>query len=260
VNVTPVKSTALGHPDEVRLEASGAAGNRDFYFVDEDGRLQGGSKFGPYVQIVSNHDAETDQLTLRFPDGTTVEGAATALGPAITTNFYGRLVPAHVLDGPWSAAISAFVGRTIRLARVDRAGDGSDIRPVTLVSLASVDELSRRGGANGRVDPGRFRMLFELDGCAPHEEDSWNGRRLAIGQAVVRIGDPVPRCVVTTQDPKTGVRDFPTLSVIKQYRGVVNGELNFGVYGDVETPGIVRVGDEARLVDHARAIAGRDAG
>ncbi len=148
-------------------------------------------------------------------------------------------------------AVSAFVGRPIRLARVDRPGDGADIRPLTLVSLASVDELSRQGGADGRVDPGRFRMLLELDGCAPHEEDSWNGRRLAVGDAIVRVGDPVPRCVVTTQDPGTGERDFPTLSVIKRYRGVVDGELQFGVYGDVERPGTVRVGDEARLLDGA---------
>jgi uncharacterized protein YcbX len=253
VNVTPVKATALRHPTSVRLEAYGARGNRDFYFVDEDGRLQGGSKFGPFVQISSEHDPQAERLALRFPDGTTVEGDAASLGAQITTNFYGRPVPAHVLEGPWSQAVSAFVGRPIRLARVDRPGDGSDIRPVTLVSLASVDELSRRGGAPERVDPGRFRMLFELDGCEPHEEDSWNGGRLAIGQAVVRVGDPVPRCVVTTQDPSTGLRDFPTLAVIKRYRGVVDGELNFGVYGEVVTSGVVAVGDEARLLEESAA-------
>jgi uncharacterized protein YcbX len=249
LNITPVKSTALHHPSRLRLEAYGAAGNRDFYFVDEDGRLQGGSKFGPYVQITSEHDPQTERLSLRFPDGAVVEGRGDALGEAITTNFYGRPVPAHLLDGAWAGAVSAFVGRPIRLARVDRPGDGADIRPLTLVSLASVDELGRRGGAHERLDPGRFRMILELDGCAPHEEDGWAGRRLAVGDAVVRVGDPVPRCVVTTQDPRTGLRDFPTLSVIKRYRGVRNGQLLFGVYGDVEAPGIVRVGDEARLLD-----------
>jgi uncharacterized protein YcbX len=251
LNVTPVKSTALHHPCEVLLEMHGAAGNRDFYFVDEDGRLQGGSKFGPFVRIASEHDPAGERLTLRFPDGSVAEGDACALGEAITTNFYGRAVPAHLLEGPWAEAVSAFVGRPIRLARVDRPGDGADIRPLTLVSLASVDELSRQGGAEGRVDPGRFRMLIELDGCAAHEEDAWNGRRLAIGQAIVRVGDPVPRCAVTTQDPRSGVRDFPALSVIKRYRGVVDGELRFGVYGEVERPGSVRVGDDARLLDEA---------
>jgi hypothetical protein len=251
LNVTPVKSTALQHPGEIRLEAYGAAGNRDLYLVDEDGRLQGGSKFGPYVQIRSEHDPATDRLALTFPDGSRVEGDASALGGAITTNFYGRPVPAHLLDGPWAEAVSRFAGRQIRLARVDRPGDGADIRPLTFVSLASVDELSRQGGAARRIDPGRFRMLIELDGCAPHEEDSWNGSRLAVGEAIVRVGDPVPRCAVTTQDPRSGLRDFPTLSVIKRYRGIVDGELLFGVYGDVDRPGCVRIGDDVRLLDPA---------
>src|SRR5918911_377854 len=136
LNVTPVKSTALHHPGELRLEAYGAAGNRDFYFVDEKGRLQGGSKFGPFVQIESEHDPETERLSLRFPDGTVIEGRGDTLGDAITTDFWGRPVPAHVVDGPWSDAVSAFAGTPIRLARVDRPGDGADVRPLTLVSLA----------------------------------------------------------------------------------------------------------------------------
>jgi uncharacterized protein YcbX len=251
LNVTPVKSTALHHPAEVRLEDHGAVGNRDFFFVDGDGRLQAGSRFGPFVQIRSEHDVTTERLSLRFPDGTLVEGDATARGDAITTSFYGRAVPAHVLDGPWSDALSRFVGHRVRLARVDRPGDGSDVRPVTLVSLASVDELSRQGGAGSRVNPGRFRMLIELDGCAPHEEDKWKGRRLAIGDALICVGDAVPRCVVTTQNPRTGLRDFPTLSVIKRYRGVVDGDLPFGVYATVERPGTMRIGDDARVLDDA---------
>lgn len=251
LNVTPVKSTALHHPAGVRLEAYGVAGNRDVYFIDEGGRLQGGSRFGPFVRIHADHDTGSERLILRFPDGTTVEGDASARAEAITTDFYGRSVPAHVLDGPWAKAVSRFTGKPIRLARVDRPGDGSDIRPLTLVGLASVDELSRRGGADHRVDPGRFRMLIELDGCAPHEEDTWNGRRLAIADTVIRVGDPVPRCAVTTQDPRTGRRDFPTLTVIKRYRGGADGRLLFGVYGDVERPGTVRVGDEARVLDEA---------
>ena len=249
--MTPVKSTALHHPVELRLEPYGAAGNRDFYFVDQDGRLQGGSKFGPFVQIVSGFEPQTERLSLRFPDGAVVEGRGDALGEATTTDFYGRPVPAHFVEGPWAAAVSAFVGRPIRLARVDRPGDGADVRPLTLVCLASVNELSRRGGATERVDPGRFRMNLELDGCVAHEEDGWAGRRLAVGEAVIRVGDPVPRCVVTTQDPRTGLRDFPTLSVIKRYRGVVDGSLPFGVYADVVAPGLVRVGDEARVLDDA---------
>ena len=93
-------------------------------------------------------------------------------------------------------------------------------------------------------------MLVEIDGCAPHEEDTWSGRRVRIGDAEVRVGDPVPRCVITTLDPDTGQRDFSTLSVIRSYRRVSKDkELEFGVYGDVVRPGSISVGDEVVPLD-----------
>jgi uncharacterized protein YcbX len=67
---------------------------------------------------------------------------------------------------------------------------------------------------------------------------------MRIGEAVVRVGGPVPRCATTTRSPETGIRDLDTLHAIKAYRGLRDGKnIDFGVYGDVERPGRVRVGD-----------------
>ena len=91
-------------------------------------------------------------------------------------------------------------------------------------------------------------MLFEIDGVEPHEEDSWLGLQVAIGEAViVPLGD-VGRCVVTTRDPDTSVSDLDTLKLLAGYRreGVVE-PLPFGVYCDVAVPGRVRVGGPVRL-------------
>ena len=61
---------------------------------------------------------------------------------------------------------------------------------------------------------------------------------------MIRVDEPVPRCVVTTPDPATGLRDFPTLKVIRDYRGINSDrQLEFGVYADVLEPGEVSVGD-----------------
>jgi uncharacterized protein YcbX len=87
-------------------------------------------------------------------------------------------------------------------------------------------------------------MLIDLAGCSPHEEDTWAGRRLRIGEALLEVGGPVARCATTTRDPSTGTRDFDTLREIAAYRGRRDGhDIDFGVYARVLEPGRVRVGD-----------------
>jgi hypothetical protein len=90
-------------------------------------------------------------------------------------------------------------------------------------------------------------MLISFSGLSAHVEDCWQGQTIEIGEAVVRVGGPVPRCAATTRDPDRGARDLPTVRMIKSYRGVQVNEfgrgVNFGVYADVVAEGAVRVGD-----------------
>jgi uncharacterized protein YcbX len=248
--VTPVKGLALLEPDEVTLTEQGVLENRRFYLVDERGRLFSGLRYGPLVRIRPRYDASREWLSLELPDGETVSGSALGAGPRVETDFYGRPVSGRVVDGPFAAALSAYAGRRLSLVRADRPGDACDVFPVTLLSDASVEELRRHAGSDEPVDGRRFRMLIGLAGCRPHEEDEWGRRLLRVGEALVRVGGPVPRCATTTRSPKTGVRDLDTLAVIKGYRGLRDGKhVDFGVYGEVERPGRVRVGDRAELID-----------
>lgn len=248
LNITPVKSTALHHPDRIRLERNGPVGDRAFFFVDGNGKRFSGATKSPILPIRASYDADREWLELRLPNGIVVSGSSVADGRAFDVDFYGRNVPAHEVEGDFTDALSDYAAREVRLARPDRASDALDVRPVTLVSLESVSELAQRGGRQS-VDPGRFRMTIEVQGVdQPHEEDTWGGRSVRVGEALLEVEDPVPRCVVTTLDPATGHRDFPTLSVIRQYRGVSRkGNLQFGVYARVIDPGDVRVGDEVLL-------------
>src|SRR4026207_2474860 len=108
MNVTPVKSLALTHPEEVDLIDVGVAENRLFYLVDEGGRLFSGSDLGPLQTIRSAYDAEREHLSLTFPDGGGAAAAAAAFTDGLITDFYGRPVRAHVVPGPWTEALSAF--------------------------------------------------------------------------------------------------------------------------------------------------------
>ena len=246
IGTTPVKSTALHHPDAVRLERWGAVGNRTYYLADRDGRMVTGSRFGRLVRILV--DDVDGLLRFTFPDGSVVAATPTPTGEAVTTDFYGRRVTGHVAPGPWDAPLASFAGTEVRLVVPDEPGAANDVEPITLVSLASVADLAWRSGAED-LDARRFRMTFDLEGCAPFEEDTWDGRTVRVGEALLSIGKPVPRCVVTTQDPGTGERDFPTLVAIKRARAIPDGaKLPFGVYAQVLEPGTVRVGDAVEVL------------
>jgi uncharacterized protein len=247
INVAPVKSTSLHHPDEVVLTERGVEGDHRFLFLDEDGhRLTEGAK-APLLGVRADYDRAAEMLAFAFPDGTRAEGSALAEGEPRTVKLYDREITVRAVDGDLGEATSRYAGRRLFLHRVDEPEYAGGMHRVSMMSEASLDDLGRRGGLDTAPDPRRFRMLLEIDGVAPYEEDTWEGRVLAVGEALVRAGEGMPRCALTTLDPDTGVKDFPTTHVLATYRKV-GTDLLFGVYGDVERPGRIAVGDEVTLV------------
>jgi uncharacterized protein YcbX len=254
ISIAPVKGLGLLHPDDVMLERHGVRENRRFHIIDADGRRYNQLRNGALVRIRPEYDADSERLTLRAPDGSVADGEV-ALGAEVTTDFYGRPVVGNYVEGPWSEALSGWAGQPLRLVQsppglaVDR-----DRGHVSLISTASLVELGRKGEQGEPVDGRRFRMLFELDGCEPHEEDGWVKQGLRIGEAVVGIRGDVGRCAITTQNPETGTPDFDTLRTISTYRGFTEDEegkrhIPFGVYGEVLQPGRVMIGDAVEVVD-----------
>lgn len=258
---TPVKGTALHFPDSLHLGPRGAQANRSFYLVDRHGALVNGKRHGPLVRLRAEYSPERNWLSLRFPDGAVVAGDVSARDARVETSFYGRPVTGRVVAGPWAEALSAYVGMPVALVAPEQPGDAVDVHPVTIVSTASIDALGR-STAERTIDRRRFRMLIEVGGCDAYEEDTWIGATVRIGTAHVHVVGPVPRCVVTTHDPDRGVRDLPTLRLLLEQRGARTGaalatpvdhlpdagKACFGVYGTVEAPGEVRVGDAVTVL------------
>jgi uncharacterized protein len=241
LSYTPVKGLALVHPSEIHLGREGLVENRLFYVIAEDGRRYELRRDGRLALVSASYEAELDRLTFRFPDGTAAE-AVVELDGAVSADFYGRPVAGRVVVGPLAEALSAFLGRPVRLVKADRPGTALDSAQgtVSLVSEASVSELARVASLPG-VDERRFRMLIGLDGCRAHEEDEWVGRDVRVGEAVVRVLKRVVRCAATTHSPDTGRRDLDTLRLIRSYRG--GEDVEFGVEAQVVAPGRVAVGD-----------------
>ena len=247
LNIAAVRSLGLEAREEIDLGPDGVAEDRRLYVIDAGGRLVDQLTTGEMVQVGSWTDPEATRLRLTFPDGTVIDDEV-ALDGAIETHIYGRTAAGHLVEGPWAAALSDFVGRPVRIVRSDRVGGTRKSHQATLVSDGSMDALGAVLGV-GDLDARRFRMLIELEGGAAHVEDTWVGCQIGLGETILRISAPVPRCAMTTHDPDTGRRDYDTLRAIKEYRGQVNGkDLMFGVWGEVERPGVIRLGDEVRVL------------
>lgn len=252
LSIAPVRSLGLEHPDAIELTDTGVLEDRRFYLVDEDGRLIDQLIAGRLVQVKAHTDAAGESLRLAFPDGTVIDGPV-ELGDAVETNVHGRTAVGHRVIGPWAAALEPFAGGPVHVVRCDRPGGTRIANAISLISDGSLAELARRVGRPS-IDARRFRMLIEVEGTAAHEEDGWIGGRVGIGDARLDITKPDARCAITTHDPDSGLHDLDTLRGIIGYRGLRDGrKAEFGVLGEVASPGRIRVGDEVVVLEAAAA-------
>ena len=141
------------------------------------------------MQVRPEWDESSRRLALRFPDGELVEGVAQP-GDPVEASMYGEAHPSRAVDGPWAAALSEFVGAPLTLlwSESGAADRSTSAGWMSLVSQASLARLGQQAGEHRPVDGRRFRMLFEIDGVGPHQEDLWIGERVRIGGATVSAG------------------------------------------------------------------------
>jgi uncharacterized protein len=246
ISIAPVKALGLVHPDEIELTRTGVAGDRRLWLLDADGRLANGKRFPQLMRVRPEWDESTRHLALTFPDGRRLEGTVEP-GEPVETTLYRQPHSSRRVPGPWQEALSELAGEPLTLlwserGAVDRGADRGGW--ASIVSRASLERLREEAGADEAPDGRQFRMLLEIDGVGPHEEDEWIGGRVRVGEAVLAPLGDVGRCVVTTRNPDTGEFAFDTLDTLAAYRREgVTEPLPFGVYCDVVEPGRIRLGD-----------------
>ncbi len=94
------------------------------------------------------------------------------------------------------------------------------------------------------ADLRRFRpnIHVQLD-AEPFAEEGWEGRRLRIGDAEVKLIEPCERCVIPTRDPDTQERDPRVLMwLMREHREL------FGINAEVPAAGLIRAGDVVELL------------
>ena len=224
----PVKSLQGERLESAEIGAEGIAGDRQWALFDQDSGFGLTARRVPDLLFGAARLRGDGAVEIVLPDGTVTAddarisgwlGRPVALRRASSTPSRPQYESPDddLEDAPtrwhdWQGAPGAFH---------DNAG-----ARLSLVTTGTLGTWDRR----------RFRANVVLKGAG---EDGLIGSRVRLGDAVLDIGDPIPRCVMVTRPQPGGIgRDTSVLKTIHRERG---GDL--AVAALVHRPGSVSIGD-----------------
>ncbi len=129
-----------------------------------------------------------------------------------------------------------------RLSLTQSLTPQTDVRPLSLLSVPTVEALSKEFGMTLAERRFRANVLVNLAGGA-FAEDALAGRRIRIGsEAKLLIRERTPRCRFITYDPDAPLVAEPSFSLMKLLDRRHEGRV--GVYASVARPGWIQAGDD----------------
>lgn len=260
IAVYPVKALDPVAPEQVGITDIGGLDNdRACAIVTADGEYLNGKRTDAVHRIRADIDPEQKRLALDTGESVTA-GESDAF----------HLDEDRAAVESW---LSAFFGEPVTL-ETDRGGsltDGviygdEDRTGPTLVSAATLRELA---SWYDDIDADEMRLRLRpnlvVSGVPPFWEDRLvtdGGRTVQVGDVQLEVTRPVPRCVVPTRDPHTGVADDGFRETFLERReatlpewvdrAAFDGNLFSVTVGtrvpEEERDGQLRVGDEVRVV------------
>lgn len=115
----------------------------------------------------------------------------------------------------------------------------ADAYPFLIIGQSSLDDLNSR--LQEPVSMDRFRTNFVFTGGEPYCED--NLSNFKIGDVKFFAAKPCARCVITTIDQQTAIKNKEPLATLSKYRNF-NNKVMFGMNVICKSTGLVSVGDE----------------
>lgn len=258
LRIHPVKGARGADVDAMEFDEIGPCFDRRWMVVRPDGHFVT-QRALPALATVSPRLAD-GALTLEAPGAEPVSVPPDFDGPSLRVRVWEAEVAAAT--GPpivdqWLSQVLAgdyrlvFLGREAKRLTDPAYAEGhrvgfADGYPALVVGSGSVDELARRAGRTIPVE--RFRPNVVVAGARPHEEDRW--RRFAAGEMTFSGVKLCARCVVTTQDQRSGARDpdGEPLRTLAKYRRIED-KAYFGLNAVHHGPGRLHVGDEVEALE-----------
>ncbi|NDK32682.1 MOSC domain-containing protein [Nesterenkonia haasae] len=221
----PVKAMAGESLTSVQVDQRGLVGDRWYAVTDEEGKLasgKDGSRFRRH-DAVFDYGAETDDATVKVT------------GPHGTW---------HVGEPALSEELSAVFGASVSV-NAESHVPHYDGGPVSIIGSATLNWMGQQWGIN--ADPRRLRVNLVLQTQEPFVEETWMDQHLDIGsgpEEMVRLAVQrrIPRCRTIDLNQDGAEAEGRLLKLLGKHR-----EMCAAIYAGVVVPGVIAVGDSARV-------------
>lgn len=257
--IHPVKSMRGLHLSHAQVLETGLAFDRIFMVTEPNGTFITARQYPEMVRFTPAvlpdglflQAPDGSQSLIRFGDFTPQEQPTEVWG----NHFTSRIAPEEI--NQW---LSRFFPREVQLRwigpqpsrRVKRLPavplGFADGYPFLLTNSASLHDLQQRCPASIRME--QFRPNLVVNGAAAWDEDSW--AEIAIGGVTFEVPKPCSRCVLTTVSPESGRKhvDGQPLATLQRFRSAQDGsgDIDFGLNLVARNSGVIRVGDEVKVL------------
>lgn len=265
----PVKSMAGESLTQSAISMSGLDGDRAYAMVDGENRV-GSAKlvkvFGGLLHWQAGFKGpaaagQKPPVRLSHPDGRQIDSDAPDAAAAIAAAF-GADVAFHAAPPPGlklafaPGTLGGLHAQTTEFPVSSASPENTffDLAPLLIVAGATLRALAGSEGTDACIKRLRPNLVLEDPVASAFVENSWVGRRLAIGpEVVIKVMIACPRCVM----PNLSRADLPPdpgfLRRVAQANTCDLGDFGHlpcaGSYATVEAGGMVRQGDSVRVLE-----------
>jgi hypothetical protein len=270
--IYPIKSCQGIKLEQAEVTPQGFAWDRQFMLVTEKGRFLTQRQYPDLAKVKVKLEEKTISLSVQDDSVEPITFSPTLSGQEKEVEIWGdRTIAIDQGDevAEWFQTVLALDSRKkcrlvrqspkhIRLVNRQYASENEPVSfadgyPFLLTATASLAELNRRihdiyNQQALLIPMNRFRPNIVIDTEEPFVEENW--QLIKIGAVKFASLKPCSRCIITTTDQQTGIRNqfkepLRTLSTFRQFgeQGVMFGENMIP-----HNTGIVKIGDPLEIL------------
>ena len=265
--IYPFKSARGSTLDSARVDAFGMQGDRFAMLTDPDGHFIT-QRDMPALARISVEPAENGGLRLAMDGKGEIVAARPTGEDRLGVDVWKSELSAALADTAVHETLSDWLERPVRMVFFDShstriaseewAGEGTPVRfadgyQILVTTTGSLKALNDDMAAHGEAGVGmdRFRPNIVIDSDEPWAEDRWAA--IEIGGIRLDLVKPCARCIMTTQDQRTGSREIaspmPAMGRIRMSADRrVPGPL-FGWNAVPRSEGHISLGDAVTVID-----------